>query len=126
VIFRTHELSSKGHLIDQLPVRSVTTYVIDGVVPRLNPSSNAIEGMHQIVSLGTKLCFNITRNSTESGGGIIPYPCSGFSNMVFNFVDQGAGFYSIHTLNDANSLCLTISNASRSPGDGKTIGGPGI
>jgi O-glycosyl hydrolase len=118
-------LSSKGHLIDQLPVRSVTTYVIDGVVPRPNPSSNAIEGMHQIVSLGTKLCFNITRNSTESGGGIIPYPCSGFSNMVFNLVDQGAGFYSIHTLNDTNSLCLTISNASRSPGDGKTIGGPG-
>jgi hypothetical protein len=117
-------LSSKGHLIDQLPVRSVTTYVIDGVTPLPTPTS-AIEGIHQIVSEGTKLCMNITRNSTESGGGIIPYPCSGFSNMVFNFVDQGGGFYSIHTLNGATSLCLTVSNASRSPGDGKKVGGPG-
>jgi len=45
--------------------------------------------------------------------------------MVFNFVDQGGGFYSIHNLNGANSLCLTIANASRSPGDGKKVGGPG-
>jgi hypothetical protein len=42
--------------------------------------------------------------------------------MVFNLVDQGAGFYSIHTLNGPSSLCLTISNASRSPGDGEKIG----
>jgi Ricin-type beta-trefoil lectin domain-like len=118
-------LSSKEHVVDQLPVRSVTTYVIDGVSPRPNPPSSAIEGMHQIVSEGMKLCLNITRNSTESGGGIIAYPCSGFSNMVFNFVDRGGGFYSIHTLNGATSLCLAISNASRSPGDGKKVGGPG-
>ena len=119
-------LSPKEHLVDRLPVRSVTTYVIDGVSPLPVPPSSAIEGVHQIVSEGTKLCLNITRNSTESGGGIIPYPCSGgFSNMVFNLVDQGAGFYAIHTLNGASSLCLTISNASRSPGDGKKIGGPG-
>jgi O-glycosyl hydrolase len=119
-------LSSKGHLIDQLPVRSVTTYVIDGVSPLPIPPSSAIEGVHQIVSEGSKLCLNITRNLTESGGGIIPYPCGGgFNNMVFNLVDQGASFYSIHTLNGASSLCLTISNASRSPGDGKKIGGPG-
>jgi O-glycosyl hydrolase len=121
----TTTLSSKGHIIDQLPVRSVTTYVIDGVSPLPNAPFSAIEGMHQIVSEGTKLCLNITRNSTESGGGIIPYPCSGFSNMVFNFVDRGSGFYSIHTLNGVHRLCLTISNASRSPGDGKTSGGPG-
>lgn len=119
-------LSSKGYLVDQLPVRSVTTYVIDGVTPRPNLPSNVIEGIHQIVSEGSKLCLNITRNLTESGGGIIPYPCGGgFSNMVFNLVDHGAGFYSIHTLNSASGLCLTISNASRSPGDGKKIGGAG-
>ncbi len=118
-------LSAKEHIIDQLPARSVTTYVIDGVSPLPNLPSSAIEGMHQIVSEGTKLCMNITRNSTESGDGIIPYPCSGFSNMVFNFVDQGAGSYSIHTLNGTTSLCLAISHASRSPGDGKTVGGPG-
>jgi len=118
-------LSSKGHLVDQLQARSVTTYVIDRVSPVPIPASSLIEGVHQVVSEGTKLCLNITRNSTDSGAGIIPYPCSGFSNMVFNFVDQGGGFYSIHTLNGANSLCLAIANASRSPGDGKKVGGPG-
>ena len=119
-------LSSRGHLMDRLPVRSVTTYVIDHVTPRPNPPSNFIEGLHQIVSQGSKLCLNITRNSTESGGGIIPYPCGGgFNNMVFNLVDQGSGFYSIHTLNGPTSLCLTVSNASRSAGDGEKIGGPG-
>jgi hypothetical protein len=65
-----------------------------------------------------------SRNSTDSGGGVIPYPCTGgFSNVAFNFVDQGGGFYSIHTLNGADSLCLTIANASPSPGDGKTAAG---
>ena len=119
-------ISSKANLIDQLPVRSVTTYVIDGVSPRPDLPPNAIEGIHEIVSEGTKLCLNITRNSTDSGGGIIPYSCGGgFNNMVFNLVDRGAGFYSIHTLNGANDLCLAISNDSRSPGDGKTAGGPG-
>jgi O-glycosyl hydrolase len=118
-------LSSKGHLIDQLPVHSVTTYVIDGVSPLPIPPSSDIEGLHQIVSAGPRLCFNITRNSTESGGGIIPYTCGGFNNEEFNFVDQRGGFYSIHTLNGANSLCLAISNASRLPGDGKKVGGPG-
>jgi len=116
---------SKGHIVDQLPVRSVTTYVIDGVSPLPNAPSSAIEGIHQIVSEGTELCMNITRNSTESGGGIIPYPCGGFSNEEFNFVDQGGDLYSIHTLNGTNSLCLAVSNASRSPGDGKKVGGPG-
>ena len=112
--------------MDRLPVRSVTTYVIDLVTPRPNPPSNFIEGIHQIVSQGSKLCLNITRNSKESGGGIIPYPCGGgFNNMVFNLVDQGSGFYSIHTLNGPASLCLTVSNASQSAGDGKKIGGPG-
>jgi hypothetical protein len=119
-------LSSKGHLMDQLPVRSVTTYVIDGVLPRPDAPASTIEGIHQIVSEGTKLCLNITRNSTESGGGIIPYPCSGgFNNMVFNLVDRGGGLYAIHTLNGTTSLCLTISNNSGSPGDGKKVGGPG-
>ncbi|HEY6371449.1 MAG TPA: glycoside hydrolase [Candidatus Sulfotelmatobacter sp.] len=119
-------LSSRGRLVDQIPVRSVTTYVIDGVSPLPIPPSSGIEGVHQIVSQGTKSCLNITRNSTHAGGGVIPYPCTGgFSNMVFNLVDQGAGFYSIHTLNGVNSLCLAISNDSRSPGGGKKVGGPG-
>jgi O-glycosyl hydrolase len=118
-------LSSPKRIVDELPVRSVTTYVIDDVSPLPVPASTTVEGLHQIVSEGTKLCLNITRNSTESGGGIIPYPCGGFSNEEFNFVDQGGGLYSIHTLNGASSLCLAISNDSRSPGDGKTVGGPG-
>jgi len=118
-------LSPKERLVDQLPPRSITTYVIDGVSPQPNLRSSTVEGIHQIVSDGTKLCMNITRNSTESGGGIIPYPCGGFSNEEFNLVDQGNGLYSIHTLNGMNSLCLTIANASRSPGDGKNVGGPG-
>ena len=119
-------LSSKSHIIDALPARSVTTYVIDGVSPLSAPSSAMIEGTHQIVSKATKLCLNIIRNSTRSGEGIIPYPCEGSSaNMEFNFVDQGGGFYSIHTVNGPQGLCLNISNGAGSPGDGKTLGAPG-
>jgi O-glycosyl hydrolase len=118
-------LSSKGHLIDQLPVRSITTYVVDGVSPLSMAASRSIEGMHQIVSEGTKLCLNINQNSTRSGEAILPYPCGGFSNMEFNLVDQGNGFYSIHTVNGAKGLCLNVSNATASPGDGKKYGGPG-
>jgi O-glycosyl hydrolase len=118
-------LSSKGHLIDDLPARSVTTYVIAGVSPISIPVSRSIEGLHQIVSEGTKLCLNINQNSTRSGEAIIPYPCSGFSNMQFNFVDRRDGSYSIHSVNGAKSLCLNVSNATTSPGDGKKYGGPG-
>ena len=116
---------SSGHIIDELPARSITTYIIGGVSPLSIPGSGSIEGMHQVVSEGTKLCLNINRNSTRSGEGIIPYPCSGFSNMQFNFVNHRNGFYSIHTVNVAKGLCLNISNATASPGDGKQYGGPG-
>jgi O-glycosyl hydrolase len=119
------KLSANSHLIDQLPVRSITTYVIDGVSSFSIAASGSIEGMHQIVSEGTKLCLNINQNSTRSGEAILPYPCSGISNMEFNFVDQRNGFYSIHTVNGAKDLCLNVSNASASPGDGKKYGGPG-
>jgi O-glycosyl hydrolase len=118
-------LSPKAHLIDHLPARSITTYVIDGVSPLPVTASASIEGMHQIVSEGTKLCLNINQNSTRSGEAILPYPCGGFSNMEFNLVDQRNGFYSIHTVNGANGLCLSVSNATASPGDGRKYGGPG-
>jgi len=118
-------ISSNGHIIDQLPVRSVTTYVIDGVTPLPLSTKSIIEGVHQIVSAETKLCMNIPRNSTKSGDGIIPYPCGDFSNEEFNFVDQGNGLYSIQTVNGAQNLCLNVSMGSATPGDGKTLGGPG-
>ncbi|HYL98335.1 MAG TPA: glycoside hydrolase [Blastocatellia bacterium] len=118
-------LSPKSHLIDRLPERSVTTYVIDGVSPLPDAARNTIEGEHQIASEATKLCLNINRNSTQKGEGIIPYPCDGISNMEFNLVDQGGGFYSILTLNGEKSLCLNISNATATPGDGKKLGAPG-
>jgi O-glycosyl hydrolase len=118
-------LSSKGHIIDQLPARSVTTYVIDGISALPIPASGSIEGTHEIVSDATKLCLNINQNSTRSGEGIIPYPCSGFTNMQFNFVNHGNGFYEINTVNGATGLCLNISTATASPGDGKKLGGPG-
>jgi O-glycosyl hydrolase len=35
-------LSSKSHIVDQLPIRSVTTYVVDGVMPLAVPSSNSV------------------------------------------------------------------------------------
>ncbi|HKS79987.1 MAG TPA: glycoside hydrolase [Candidatus Acidoferrales bacterium] len=120
-------ISADGHLVDPLPVRSITTYVLDGVTPRPLPATTSapIEGTHQIVSLATNLCMNIIQNSTRPGDAIIPYPCGAYTNSEFNFVDRGAGFYSIHTLNGASSLCLNISNATASPGDGKTRGAPG-
>jgi Ricin-type beta-trefoil lectin domain-like len=121
----TIAISAKGHIVDSLPRRSVTTYVIDGVSPSSIPSSISIEGTHQIVSEVTRLCFNINRNTNNSGEAIIPYPCGGFTNMEFNFVDQGNGFYSIHTVNGTQDLCLNISSAASSPGDGKKYGGPG-
>jgi hypothetical protein len=45
--------------------------------------------------------------------------------MQFNLLDRGSGFYSIHTVNGTQDLCLNISTAASSPGDGKKIGGPG-
>jgi O-glycosyl hydrolase len=121
----TIAISAKGHIVDSLPPRSVSTYVIDGVLPSSIPSSASIEGTRQIVSQATRLCFNINRNTSNSGEAIIPYPCGGFTNMEFNFVDQGGGFYSIHTVNGMQDLCLNISSAASSPGDGKRYGGPG-
>jgi O-glycosyl hydrolase len=118
-------LSAKGHIIDALPARSITTYVIDAVVPVPNLPAGAIEGTHQIVSQGTKLCLNITTNSTRAGDAIIPYACGAFSNEAFNFVDEGGGFYAVQTVNGATSLCLNVSNGVGSPGDGKTRGAPG-
>jgi O-glycosyl hydrolase len=119
------KISTRGQLVDQLPVRSITTYVIDDVTPISGAASTGVEGMHQIVSQGTKLCMNITRNSTQSGDGIIPYPCSALGNMEFNFVHQRDGFYSLQTLNGPRRLCLNVADASASPGDGKKVGGPG-
>jgi hypothetical protein len=119
-------LSSRAHVVDSLPARSITTYVIDGLSPLAVPPTIGFEGTHQIVSTATNLCLNIIRNSTQAGEGIIPYPCEGgFANMEFNLVDQGDGFYSIHTVNGTNGLCLDISNGAASPGDGKRLGGPG-
>ncbi len=121
-------LSSNGHILDRLPARSVTTYVIHNVAPISAPAPGDVEGPHQIVSVATKLCLNINQNSSRSGEGIIPYLCGGFSNMEFNFVEQGNGYYAIQTVNGpqgTKGLCLNISNASVSPGDGKKLGGPG-
>ena len=84
-----------------------------------------MEGTHQIVSQATGLCFNIKGNTNDSGEAIIPYPCGGSINMKFNFVDQSSGFYSIHTVNGTQDLCLNISTATSSPGDGEKHGGPG-
>jgi hypothetical protein len=82
-------------------------------------------GTHEIISQATGLCFNINGNTNNSGEAIIPYPCGSSTNMEFNFVDQGSEFYSIHTVNGTQDLCLNISTAAPSPGDGKKYGGPG-
>jgi Ricin-type beta-trefoil lectin domain len=95
------------------------------VLKASTPSSASIEGTHQIVSQATGLCFNIRGNTNNSGEAIIPWPCGGFTNMQFNFVDQGSGSYSIHTVNGTQDLCLNISTGASSPGDGKKYGGPG-
>jgi len=108
----TIAVSAKGHIVDSLPPRSVTTYVIDGISPSTIPAVAGIEGTHQIVSEATRLCFNINRNTNKSGEAIIPYPCGDLINMEFNFVDQGSGFYSIHTVNGTQDLCLNISSAA--------------
>jgi O-glycosyl hydrolase len=122
---QTIALSRDEHIVNSLPARSITTYVIDGVTPRSDAPIDKIEGVHQVVSQAAHLCLNITTNSTSSGAAIIPYSCGAYSNEAFNFVDRGGGFYSIHTLNALSGLCLNISNGTNSPGDGKTRGGPG-
>ena len=118
-------VSATGRIVDSLPVRSITTYVIDGVTPMTNVPGAVIEGTHQVVSQATKLCMNIITNSTRAGDAVIPYACGAFSNEEFNFVDEGIGFYSIQTVNGAAGLCLNVSNGVGSPGDGRTRGGPG-
>jgi hypothetical protein len=95
----------------------------DSAARRSSQGSTNIEGRHQIVSQATGLCFNARGNTNSSGEAIIPDPCGGFTK--FNFVDQGRGFYSIHTVNGKQDLCLNISTAASSPGDGKKLGAPG-
>ena len=100
--------------------------IVGGVSPGPIPYARGVAGVHRIVSEATKLCWNVVGNSTKSGDAIIPYPCDAYSdNMKFRFVDRGRGFYSIHTMNGAHGLCLNISRATASPGDGKTYGGSG-
>jgi O-glycosyl hydrolase len=73
-------VSTTGGIVDSLPVRSITTYVIDGVTPAANAPAVAIEGTHEVVSQATKLCMNITTNSTRAGDAIITYSCGAFNN----------------------------------------------
>ena len=73
----------------------------------------------------TTRLVNIAAGSTSSGAAVIPFSCGAFSNETFNFVDRGAGYYSIHTVNDQPGLCLNVSNGTPTPGDGATRGGPG-
>jgi O-glycosyl hydrolase len=40
-------ISQKTHLIDRLPIRSISTYVIDGVSPLPGSASSAIEGLQR-------------------------------------------------------------------------------
>ncbi|MBV8805430.1 MAG: RICIN domain-containing protein, partial [Sinobacteraceae bacterium] len=118
-------LSRDKHIVDPLPARSITTYVIDGVTARPDASINTIEGVHQVVSQATGLCLNIATDSTSSGATIIPFSCGAYSNEAFNFMNRGGGFYSVQTVNARPALCLNVSNGPTSPGDGKTRGGPG-
>ncbi|MBV8926288.1 MAG: RICIN domain-containing protein [Bradyrhizobium sp.] len=121
----TIALSHDRHIVYSLPARSITTYVIDGVVARSDASIDNIEGVHQVVSQGAHLCLNVAANSANSGAAIIPYSCGAYSNEAFNFASRGGGFYSIHTVNAVAGLCLNVSNGPKSPGDGKTRGASG-
>ena len=121
----TVTLTHDKHVVEPLPARSITTYVIDGVTPRSGASIDKIEGVHQVVSRAAHLCLNIAANSTGPGAAIIPYACGAYGNEAFNFVNRGGGFYSIQTVNTRPGLCLNVSNGPASPGDGKTRGGPG-
>lgn len=118
-------LATNGHLVDPLPARSITTYVIDGVTPLPNPSRDILEGTHQIVSQANRQCMNIVTNSSQSGAAIIPYACGVYTNEEFNLADRGGGFYAIQTVNGPQNLCLNVSNGTNAPGDGKTRGGAG-
>jgi O-glycosyl hydrolase len=118
-------LAPNKHIVDALPTRSISTYVIDGVTPIANAPIDIIEGTHEVVSQATGLCLNITTHSTQAGAAIIPWTCGVYTNELFNFSNDGKGFYSIRTVNSLPSLCLNISNGTVFPGDGKTPGGPG-
>ncbi|WP_158820392.1 glycoside hydrolase [Granulicella sp. S156] len=118
-------ISATGHILDSLPVRSITTYVIDGVTPTAKALTGTLQGTHKVVSQAARQCLNITTNSTRAGDAIIPYSCGAFNNEEFNFVEKAGGFYSIQTVNGAENLCLNVSNGATSPGDGRTRGGPG-
>jgi hypothetical protein len=92
---------------------------------RLSNAGKIALGTRQIVSQATGLCFNIKGDTNNWGEAIIPYPCGTSTNMQFYFVDRGSSLYSIRTVNGTQDLCLNISTAASSPGDGKKFGGPG-
>jgi Ricin-type beta-trefoil lectin domain-like len=118
---KSHFASSHEDCDDGGKLETLLGYVLKASIP----SSASIGGKHRVASQATGLCFNIRGNTNNSGEAIIPWPCGRSTNMEFNFVDQGSGFYSIHTLNGTQDLCLNISTAVSSPGDGKKYGGAG-
>ena len=95
------------------------------VLGRVSDPSGAVLGGVRVTLTNEATGVSQQSNTNDSGEAIIPYPCGGSINMKFNFVDQSGGFYSIHTVNGTQDLCLNISTAASSPGDGKKYGGPG-
>ena len=78
-------LSSKSHIVDQLPIRSVTTYVIDGVTPlaapsdRIRPHSRRGRG-HRASRASSREDNRENDSARASRGRVFIQPWS-FSNM---------------------------------------------
>jgi hypothetical protein len=127
-LYRCYSEAEKSHFVSNHEdcdrtgkMETLLGYVLKASIP----SSASVEGRHQIISQATGLCFNIQGNTNNSGEAIIPWPCGSSTNREFNFVGWGSGVYSIHTVNGSQDLCLNISTAASSPGDGKKYGGAG-
>jgi hypothetical protein len=102
----------------------VTTYVIDGVSALPVPAFSSIEGTHQVVSEGTKLCLNISTASPSPGdgknpggpGNLIQWNCSDGTlrdNELFGIVSLGGGRVQIRV--KSSGVCL------EDPGRGGTV-----
>ncbi|QOZ83629.1 MULTISPECIES: RICIN domain-containing protein [Chromobacterium] len=67
-----------------------------------------------IVAVNSGQCLNVGGGSTQSGAGIIQWPCSAGSNEQWTFVPLANGFY--HIVSQKSQMCLNVPASSRNQG----------
>jgi O-glycosyl hydrolase len=94
-------------LNDQLPAKSITTYVIDG-------ASNANQPSAIVSSLSGK-CASVSDWSTADGAALVQWECSdGSANQLWNLQSAGNGLYQLRS--SLSGKCASVADWSMDDG----------